>query len=66
MIPDNQLVRGIQFKSFWDLEAETPVGGVGGQAPYEPKSLGGPSPHNLIFFLNYEGGGEGEGLHVIN
>ena len=36
MIPDNQLARGIQAK-----KTRGPVGGVGGQASYEPVGLGG-------------------------
>ena len=49
---DNQLARGIQFKSIRLMRAEPSVGGVGGEAPHEPGGLGGRALPNVIFFLN--------------
>ena len=42
MIPDNQLARGIQSKTVWDMGLELPVRSAGGQAPpLEGWDLGG-------------------------
>ena len=44
MIPDNQLARGIQSRIFQRLEAEIPLGRVGGEGPQRIRGLRGGVP----------------------
>ena len=53
MIPDNELARGIQSKSFRALGPVPPVGYVEGETPQEPGVLGGWSLLNIIFFTEF-------------
>ena len=49
IISDNQFARGIQSKTVRGLRAESPVGGVGVQSPYELGRLEVCSPPNIYF-----------------